>query len=96
LIDVLLLHRRMPTSDVLAGIDATLKVGSIAPELVAIEARRLRDATVAPVVPIESVLGRYDRPAPALAGYDQLLSTTDATGETADTPATVTMIGPCS
>ena len=38
-----------------------------------VEARRLRDAAVVPVVPIEAALGRSDRPAPALAGYDQLL-----------------------
>jgi hypothetical protein len=88
LIEVLLLHRRMPAGDVLAGIDAVLSVGSTAPELVAIEARRVRDATVAPVIPITAALGRYDRPAPGLAGYDQLLS------GAAD--ATVTMIGPCS
>ena len=88
LIEVLLLHRRMAADGVLAGIDAALAVGSTAPELVAIEARRLRDADLAAVVPIESALGRYDRPTPALAGYDQLLS------GAAD--ATVTMIGPCS
>lgn len=98
LIDVLLLHRRMPTGDVLAGIDAALSVASTAPELIAIEARRLRDAAAAPVVPIEAALGRYDRPAPALAGYDQLLAgATTETAETAESPAaTVRMIGPCS
>ena len=98
LIDVLLLHRRMPTGDVLAGIDAALSVASTAPELIAIEARRLRDDAAAPVVPIEAALGRYDRPAPALAGYDQLLAgATTETAETAESPAaTVRMIGPCS
>jgi transposase len=85
LIEVLLLHRRMPAADILAGIEATLKIGVTAPELVAIEARRLRDADLAPVVAIEAALGRYDRPAPALTGYDQLLA---AAGE-----ATVTQIG---
>jgi transposase len=74
LIEVLLLHRRMPAADVLAGVGAALGSGSTAPELVAIEARRIRDAEAAPVVPIEAALGRYDRPAPALAGYDQLLA----------------------
>ena len=99
LIDVLLLHRRMPPADILAGIDATLQVGSTLPELVAIEARRLRDATLAPVVPIEAALGRYDRPTPGLAGYDQLLADTPATvtvETTASSAATVRMIGPCS
>ena len=79
LIEVLLLQRRMPAADVLAGIDAVLKIGSTAPELVAIETRRLRDAVLAPVVALNTSLGRYDRPAPALAGYDQLLAVGDAT-----------------
>jgi len=74
LIEVLLLHRRMPADDVLAGMETVLNVASTAPELVAIEARRIRDADLAPVIPIEAALGRYDRPAPALAGYDQLLA----------------------
>lgn len=79
LIEVLLLHRRMAATDVTAGIDAALKIGSISPELVAIEARRVRDASVAPVIAITDGLGRYDRPAPALAGYDRLLATADQT-----------------
>ena len=99
LIEVLLLHRRMPAGDVIAGIDAVLNAGLSAPELVAIETRRIRDATLAPVVAITAALGRYDRPAPALAGYDQLL----AVGDTGDPPpaetdqrppATITQIGP--
>lgn len=40
LIEVLLLHRRMPHEAVLAGITATLNAGSSSPELVAIEARK--------------------------------------------------------
>jgi transposase len=83
LIEVLLLHRRLPAVDVLAGIDAALAVGSTAPELVAIETRRIRDADLAAVIPIDTALGRYDRPAPTLAGYDGLL----------DSDATVTVIG---
>ena len=38
-----------------------------------IDARRLAGRPIAAVIPI-GALGRYDRPAPALAGYDQLLS----------------------
>ena len=95
LIEVLLLHRRMAAADILAGIDAALTIGATSPELVAIEARRLRDAALAPVIAITDGLGRYDRPAPALAGYDRLLA---AAGQPApppaDTPvATVTEIG---
>jgi hypothetical protein len=54
--------------------------------LVAIEARRHADADLAPVVPIDDALARYDRPPPSLAGYDQLLLTDGAL-------ATVTGIG---
>jgi hypothetical protein len=40
LIEVLLLHRRLPDDAVVAGMKAVLEVGSIAPDLVAIEARK--------------------------------------------------------
>lgn len=40
LIEVLLLHRRMPAGAVLAGMRAALEAGSASPELVAIEARK--------------------------------------------------------
>jgi len=40
LIEVLLLHRRMPAEAVLAGITAALEAGAASPELVAIEARK--------------------------------------------------------
>jgi hypothetical protein len=100
LIEVLLLHRRMSGDDVLAGVEAVLKVGSTAAELVAIEARRVRDADLAPAIPIEAALGRYDRPAPALTGYDHLLAVgaTLLPAEPSATPpvertATITPIG---
>jgi len=74
LIEVLLLHRRMAAGDVTAGIDAAMAVGATDPALVAIEARRHADAGLAPVVPIDDALSRYDRPAPSLSGYDRLLT----------------------
>jgi transposase len=40
LIEVLLLHRHLPATAVIAGIRAALAVGSASPELVAVEARR--------------------------------------------------------
>ena len=43
------------------------------PQAVLIDARRLAAGHVAPVIPI-GALARYDRPAPTLAGYDQLLT----------------------
>jgi transposase len=44
LIEVLLLHRRMPAEAVLAGITAALNAGAASPELVAIEARKAAQA----------------------------------------------------
>ena len=44
LIEVLLLHRRMPVEAVLAGIRAALQAGTSSPELVAIEARKAKPA----------------------------------------------------
>ena len=44
---------------------AALDVGSLDAEVVAVEARRHGERTVAPVIPI-GALARYDRPAPAL------------------------------
>jgi transposase len=40
LIEVLLLHRRMPASQVMAGITAALGAGSCSPDVVAVEARK--------------------------------------------------------
>ena len=40
LIDVLLLHRSMPDSDVVAGITGALSVGAVTADVVAVEARR--------------------------------------------------------
>jgi hypothetical protein len=86
LIEVLLLHRHLPTEQVLAGIDAVLKAGATDPALVAIEARRLADTPACPVVPLTRAAGHDHRPAPTLAGYDALLGATQA--------ACVTPIGP--
>jgi transposase len=85
LIEVLLLHRQLPAIHVLAGIDQVLGVGSTNPALVAIEARRLADAPLAVVVPINQAPGLQERPAPALDRYDALL---DPSGL-----ATVTQLG---
>jgi hypothetical protein len=40
LIEVLLLHRRLPAASVTAGIEAALKAGTCSPDVVAVEARR--------------------------------------------------------
>jgi hypothetical protein len=44
-------------------------------QAVLIDARRQAGRQVAPVIPI-GALARYDRPAPALDAYDQLLTRT--------------------
>jgi transposase len=74
MIDVLLLHRQLPTAAVLAGIAAALKVGSLDPAVVAIEARRSgQHSNDAVVIPIGEHLARFDRPKPVLNHYDNLL-----------------------
>ena len=48
LIEVLLLHRRMPASQVTAGMTAALAAGSCSPDVVAVEARKHAAATPGP------------------------------------------------
>jgi transposase len=72
LIEVLLAQRTLPAEWVVAGMAAALAKGSVDPAVVVIEARRTAE-TAAPVVPIGTTLARFDRPAPALGGYDELL-----------------------
>ncbi len=73
LIEVLLLHRTIPTDALIAGIGRALTAGSLDPAVVAIEARRAVEAAGATVVPIGDGLTRFDRPVPSIADYDQLL-----------------------
>jgi transposase len=72
LIEVLLAHRQLPASAVIAGMERVLAVGSVDPELVQIEARRTlgRPETV---ILLPAPLTHYDRPLPGLAAYDRLL-----------------------
>ena len=73
LIGVLLLHRVLPSDAVIAGMNAALSLDSCDPDLVAVEARRASHPPAAPIpVPISTV--EESRPAPSLAGYDQLLA----------------------
>jgi transposase len=75
LIGVLLLHRALPGAAVVAGMRAALGIGSVDPDVVAVEARRSLEPSTpasAVVVPIGARLAH--RPAPTLAGYDELLS----------------------
>jgi Mu transposase-like protein len=73
LIEVLLAHRALPATALAAAMNAAISSGVLDPQAVLIDARRAAGGQVAPVIPI-GALARYDRPAPDLAGYDQLLS----------------------
>jgi transposase len=72
LIEILLAHRTMPAAALIAAMDRAVASGYLDPEVVLIDARR-DTSHVAPVVPI-GAMARYDRPAPSLTDYDQLLT----------------------
>jgi transposase len=72
LIGVLLLHRTMTNAALDSGMCAALSVGSIDPEVVAVEARR-SIGRPAPVVLENESLAVFDRPTPTLSHYDDLL-----------------------
>jgi transposase len=73
LIEVLLAHRRLPAASVVAALEAANTAGMVDAQAVVVEARRHADARPpAEVVPI-GALARYDRPAPSVGAYDQLL-----------------------
>ena len=90
LIEVLLLHRRLPAASVAAGIGAALKAGSCSPDVVAVEARR-HAAGAGPAEPAGPAPRRSraavitlprrtgplpadSRPVPDTCAYDQLLA----------------------
>jgi hypothetical protein len=73
LTEILLGHRALPAAALTEAMDRAVSSGALDPDVVLIDARRLAGGPVAPVIPI-GALARYDRPAPALAGYDELLS----------------------
>jgi len=78
LVGVLLLHRTMPASAVVSGMDAALATGTFDPDLVAVDARAcmLTGHAPAPVVlpPTVELTAGVSRPLPSLASYDQLLN----------------------
>ncbi len=79
LVGVLLLHRTLPVHAVIAGIDAALEMGNLDADVVAVQARhwQLDSASPPPPVPLPATAGEVaaiGRPAPSLAGYDQLLT----------------------
>jgi len=72
LIEVLLAHRTLPAAVLITAMDRAVTSGALDPQVVLIDARRAQAAYVAPVIPI-AAMTRYDRPAPTLTDYDQLL-----------------------
>jgi hypothetical protein len=74
LIEVLLAHRTMPAAAVEAAMTRATESGVLDAQAVIIDARRQAGRQVA-LIPI-GALARYDRPAPALDAYDQLLTRT--------------------
>jgi transposase len=75
LIELLLAHRNLPSQALMAAMDTATTTGLIDPTVVLIDARRHAGGAQPPggVVPIGG-WARYDRPAPTLAAYDQLLT----------------------
>ena len=72
LIQILLAHRTMTTAALTSAMDRAVASGCLNPEVVLIDVRR-DTGQVAAVVPI-GALARYDRSAPSLADYDDLLT----------------------
>jgi transposase len=68
LIEVLLLHRHVPTADVIAGINAALSVGASSADVVAVEARKAGEAN--------RVHGARPRPASPLPHEPAVISLT--------------------
>jgi transposase len=75
LIEVLLAHRTLPAETLAAAMGKAAASGVLDAQAVIIDARRQASRQIAPVISI-GALARYDRPAPALDAYDQLLTRT--------------------
>jgi transposase len=73
LIEVLLAHRTLPADALISAMGKAIDAGLLDPQVVVIDARREANGHVAPVIPI-GALARYDRPAPTLTAYDDLLT----------------------
>lgn len=77
LIEVLLAHRNLPAAALITAMGKAIEAGTLDPQVVLIDARREAGGPLAPVIPI-GALARYDRPAPTLSDYDDLLTTRSA------------------
>jgi hypothetical protein len=70
---VLLAHRHLPAEALVRAMRQAVDAGVTEAAVVLVEARRIADhQPPAQVIPI-GTLHRFDRPTPALAGYDALL-----------------------
>ena len=98
LIEVLLLHRRLPAEAVIAGMAAALRLGATSPEVVAVEARRAATtgqptaaqnaAAVLPLprpVPPAVTEPTVERALPCVQAYDELLTRRSTTQPDTDT-----------
>jgi transposase len=74
LVEILLAHRTLPATVLVTAMDRAVTSECLDPQTVLIDARREQAGHVAPVIAI-GALARYDRPAPSLTEYDQLLTT---------------------
>jgi len=76
LITVLLAHRSLPAAALITAMDRAVASGCLDPEAVIIDARR----AATPLAPAAAIgaLARYDRPAPSLTDYDDLLTGSDS------------------
>jgi hypothetical protein len=92
LVEVLLLHRHLHHDDVTAGLTAAMAVGSVSPDVVAVEARKAAQRRGIQPPPVPAVPASHqvisltqrrqaglpvdDRPSPSVAVYDDLLGRT--------------------
>jgi transposase len=77
LVEILLAHRTLPATMLVAAMDRAVAAGCLDPQTVLIDARRDQAGHLDGVAPVIAIgaLARYDRPAPSLTDYDQLLTT---------------------
>ncbi len=73
LVEILLAHRTQPAAALITAMDTAVATMTLDPHVVLIEARRHASGHPAPAIPLAE-LDRYDRPAPSLDGYDELLT----------------------
>ncbi len=76
MIEVLLLHRQLPTDAVLAGIRAALTIGATNPDVVAVQARHAAATPAGALLALPERVPPDTRGVPSLTAYDQLLQPT--------------------